>query len=100
MKKLSFYEQETLISFNRKDKIAQVYTHEPRLIRRLQALSLKYPDTFRLTDTDFECGFTYEMPKGLISIRAPISKEQRAAMRERGLKIGRMLHIKTGVQLP
>lgn len=88
MTKLSLEEQETIINFNRADTIAEVYTHEPRLLRRLRVLTEQYPDTFRLTGKHFDCGYSYELPKELISIRAPMSDETRQAYRERAMQKG------------
>ena len=96
MTRISFYEQETLISFNREEALAEVYTHEPRLIKRLQALSCKFPDTFKLTRIHSNDGFSFELPKKLISIRAPTSEKRRREMREQGLRIGYGPHAKTG----
>ena len=42
--KLSLYEQETIILYNQEELTANVYTHDPKLLRKLEALSQKYPN--------------------------------------------------------
>lgn len=81
--KLSLYEQETHINYNREDKNATVYTRDPAVMRKLDALVIEFPDVFRcIGDTDIDK--TYEMPKSFISYRKPrkISEQRRQEMRE------------------
>ncbi len=81
--KLSLYEQETVINYNREDKNATVYTRDPAVMRKLDALVIEFPDAFRcIGNTDIDK--TYEMPKSFISYRKPrkISEKRRQEMRE------------------
>lgn len=39
--------QETIVNFNVEEKMATVYTREPATIGQIDALVIKYPDTFR-----------------------------------------------------
>ena len=41
---LSLYEQETIILYNQGDATAEVYTHDPKLLTKLEGLAQKYPD--------------------------------------------------------
>ena len=82
--KLTRYEQETIINFNAQDQMATLYTRDPAVMRKVDALVTEYPDTFKCigeTDTDK----TYEMPKSVVTYRKPrrLSDEQREAVRIR-----------------
>lgn len=76
--KLSRYEQETIINFNAGEEMATVYTRDPAVIRKLDALVIEFPEVYRcirVTDIDK----TYEMLKSCVSYRKPrrLSEEQR-----------------------
>ena len=86
--KLSRYEQETIKNFNAGEEMATVYTRDPAVMRRLDALVIEFPDTFRcIGETDIDK--TYEMPKSSVTYRKPrkLSEEQREQARERMNKI-------------
>ena len=78
MSKLTRYEQETIINFNAGEEMATVYTRDPAVIRKLDALVIEFPEVFRCigyTDIDR----TYEMPKSSVTYRKPrrLSEAQR-----------------------
>ena len=82
--KLTRYEQETIINFNAGDQTATIYTRDPAVMRKVDALVIEFPDTFKcIGETDIDK--TYEMPKSFVSYRKPrrLSEEQREAARER-----------------
>ena len=82
--KLTRYEQETIINFNAGDQTATLYTRDPAVMRKVDALVIEYPDTYKcIGETDIDK--TYEMPKSFVSYRKPrrLSEEQREAARER-----------------
>ena len=82
--KLTRYEQETIISFNAGEQTATVYTRDPAVMRKVDALVIEYPDTYKcIGETDIDK--TYEMPKSFVSYRKPrrLSEEQREAAKER-----------------
>ena len=86
--KLTRYEQETIINFNAQDQMATLYTRDPAIMRKVDALVIDYPDTFKcIGETDIDK--TYEMPKSVVTYRKPrrISEEQREAARERIMKL-------------
>ena len=86
--KLTRYEQETIINFNAEDKTATLYTRDPAVMRKVDALVIEYPDTFKcIGKTDIDK--TYEMPKSAVTFRKPrkLSDEQRNAARERIMSI-------------
>lgn len=81
MTKLSRYEQETIINFNAGEEMATVYTRDPAVMRRLDALVIEFPEVYRcirVTDIDK----TYEMPKSCVSYR----KKRRLSEKQRELK--------------
>ena len=82
--KLSLYEQETVINYNREDKNATVYTRDPAVMRKLDQLVISFPEVYKcIGETDIDK--TYEMPKSAVNYRKPrrLSEEQRQAARER-----------------
>jgi hypothetical protein len=88
MMKMTRYEQETIINFNAGEQIATLYTRDPAVMRKVDALVIEFPDVFKcIGKTDIDK--TYEMPKSVVTYRKPrrLSQEQRKAARERMLKV-------------
>ena len=86
--KITRYEQETIINFNAEEKNATLYTRDPAVMRKVDALVIEYPDTFKcIGETDIDK--TYEMPKSAITYRKPrrISEAKREQAREAMKKI-------------
>lgn len=82
--KLTRYEQETIINFNAGDQTATLYTRDPAIMRKIDALVIEFPDIYKcIGETDIDK--TYEMPKSFVSYRKPrrLSEEQREAAKER-----------------
>ena len=73
----------TEVYFNAADAIAEVYTHDTELKKRLTAYAAKYPGLCRQIDDDEQGGLCFEIDKHRISIRltAPYSQERRDAAR-------------------
>ena len=71
----------TEVYYNAKDPIAEVYTHDTKLKRRLMAYATKFPELCQQTDDDEQGGLRFEIDKSRISIRltAPYSEERRNA---------------------
>ena len=86
-------EQETIINFNEEEKVASVYTFNPRLQRRLAKLAEEFPDDcIREVDTWQPPGSVdYTVPKKWIKINPSHSREmteeQKQAARERMIAI-------------
>ena len=81
--KLTRYEQETIINFNAQDQMATLYTRDPTIMRKVDALVIDYPDTFKcIGETDNDK--TYEMPKSVVTYRKPrrISDERRSQLQK------------------
>ena len=71
----------TELYFNENDALAEVYTHNTELKKRLTAYAVKYPELCQQTDDDGQGGLRFEIDKSRISIRltAPYSEERRKA---------------------
>jgi len=96
MVKLTKYEQETIILYNQGESKADVYTHDPALIDKLERLSEKYPTQIIRNDSR-----SFTVPKRCVSVREPYSEERRAAARARAKSLGtkpptRGIRSKTG----
>ena len=74
----------TELYFNAKDPLAEVYTHDTKLKRRLLEYAEKYPQLCQLTEDDEQGGLRFEIAKERISIRltAPYSDERRSNARK------------------
>lgn len=86
--KLSLYEQETVINYNREDKNATVYTRDPAVMRKLDQLVISFLEVYKcIGETDIDK--IYEMPKSAVNYRKPrrLSAEQREAARERAVNL-------------
>ena len=83
---LSAYERETIINYNMADQDATIYTHDKKMIARLEKLSAKFPDDFKRKSQSPSGDATYIFPKKYLSIREPYSEARRQAARERALK--------------
>ena len=86
--KLTRYEQETIINFNSGDQTATLYTRDPAVMRKVDALVIEYPDTYKcIGETDIDK--TYKMPKSFVSYRKPrrLSNEQREMARLRAKQL-------------
>lgn len=80
--KRSLIEQETIILYNQAELVAEVYSHDPKLLKKLAQLAQKYPEQVIQKEEH-----SYTVPKGCVLIREPYSEARRNAARERA-KIG------------
>lgn len=76
------YERETIINFNEAEDTASVYTHNTRLINRLDALCSENQAITCITKVDGRR--EYLLPKTWVKVVPPrqLSEEQRARMAE------------------
>ena len=85
-------QKNTDLYFNAKDPMAEIYTHDTKLKRRLTEYAAKYPELCQLTEDDEQGGLRFEIAKERISIRltAPYSEERKSNARrwakENGLR--------------
>ena len=80
----------TEVYYNAKDPIAEVYTHDTKLKKRLLEYTAKFPELCQQTDDDEQGGLRFEIDKSRISIRltTPYPIERRKAASELAKKRG------------
>lgn len=83
MSKLTRVEQETIILYNQAESSADVYTHDPALISKLELLAEKHPKQIKRNDAH-----SFTVPKRCISVREPYSDARRAAASQRAKLAG------------
>lgn len=90
-KKLTRTEMETTINYNDLSDNADIYTHNPALIRKLNICCEKHPESFKMIKYDAEFGsYCYVVPKKYIKVNAPrkgMTEEQKEAVSERFKKL-------------
>ena len=74
----------TELYFNAKDPMAEVYTHDTKLKRRLTEYASKYPQLCQLIEDDEQGGLRFDVAKERVSIRltAPYSEERKSSARK------------------
>lgn len=83
--KLTRIEQETVFLYNQEEKLAHVSTCDPKLIRKIDSLTLKTDVITKVSERE---GYAeYTLPKGCIKIKIPrrLDEKQR-------LEIGKRLN--------
>ena len=86
--RLSPAERETIILFSDADETASVYTHDKRLIKKLDSLCRKCPDEIRMERKPAHGAHFYVVPKACVSVREPFSRERREAASKRAKENG------------
>ena len=81
--KLSLAERETILLYNQADPMAEIYTHDPRLMEKLDLLAKKHPEQVCKKDKH-----NFTVPKRCVSVREPYSAERRKAASERAKVAG------------
>ena len=71
--KLSLVERETILLYNQAEPMAEIYTHDPRLMEKLDLLAKKHPDQITRKDAH-----NFTVPKRCVSVREPYSAERRS----------------------
>lgn len=82
-------EQETVINFNEAEKTATVCTHNPALIRRLEALADQRPKDAQRGRVFPDGGHEYSIPKRWVKVSAGrmITEERRKALGQRAKEL-------------
>ena len=62
--KLSLTERETILLYNQAEPMAEIYTHDPRLMEKLDLLAKKHPDQITRKDAH-----NFTVPKRCVSVR-------------------------------
>ena len=87
---LTLLEQETIITFNREESEAEIYTFDPKMIRIFTKFAQEHPDLCRHDEPATEMhAHVFTLEKGLLTIRPKrmLSEEQREAAQERAKKL-------------
>ena len=86
MRTVPIDEQETTINLEAILGVAEVYSCEPTMMRKLEKLAKEHPDEVTLEHPD-GYGIIAHVPKGYVSVRAPkkmnYTDEQRRVLAER-----------------
>ena len=72
-----------VLLYNQAEPMAEIYTHDPRLMEKLELLAKKHPDQITRKDAH-----NFTVPKRCVSIREPYSAERRKAASERAKAAG------------
>ena len=80
---LSLVERETILLYNQAEPMAEIYTHDPRLMEKLTRLSKKHPEQVCKKDKH-----NFTVPKRCVSVREPYSVERRKTASERAKAAG------------
>ena len=69
----------TELYYNAKDPLAEIYTHDTGLKKRLLAYATKYPEMCQMTDNDEQGGLRFEINRSRVSIRltSPYSESRK-----------------------
>ena len=81
--KLTPLEQETILLYNQAETTADVYTHDPHLMEKLEYLCKQSPDQFIRKDDH-----NFLVPKRCVTVRAPYGKSRQEAASERAITRG------------
>ena len=84
---LTKFEQETIIIYNASTDPGELYTCDPNVMRKMDALVKQYPDKYKvIKETSFDK--TYSFPKSFIRFRKPLnlSEEQKIKIIMTGIK--------------
>lgn len=87
---LTNYERETIITFNEAEADCEVYTYNPKLVRKLTERCESHPSLYRMIAEDQFGGYTFCFPKSLLTInpRVPMSEDLREKHRRNAIENG------------
>ena len=86
--KLSKLEQETILLYNEEETTASIFTHDPKLKRKLKRLAEKYPEKVYPDRGECSGAVSFTVPKSCVGVREPFSDERRRAASERAKSAG------------
>ena len=73
--KLSLVERETILLYNQAEPMAEVYTHDPRLMEKLELLAKKHPDQITRKDAH-----NFTVPKRCVSVQGSHTAQNAAKL--------------------
>ena len=83
---LTRLEKETIVNYNEEEPHAEVYTRSALVMRKLDKLCERFPDTYTCIKRNSEQA-TYHCPKDRVSFRPPTSEAQRSAGKKKALSL-------------
>ena len=93
--RLSKYEQETIILYNEEEATASVYTHDPKLMEKLERLSMEYPDKIYTERKEHPGAVSYIVPKKCVMVHETFRDARKKAMSEKAKIAGRKPPVRT-----
>ena len=77
-------EKETILNYNSAESLADVYTHDTRLIKKMKELCDKHQDDFKFIKKDGQA-YYFKVTKKYVTVNAPriFSEDAKQRMSER-----------------
>ena len=96
---LSRIEQETIITYNAAEDLAEIYSCYPPMIRKLEKLAVENPEEWKLL-RETPTGKTFTFPKGLITLRRKgakreLTSKEKEAARIRGERLQKARRLRS-----
>lgn len=90
-------EMETIVNYNNGEKMAEVYSADPVVIRKLDDLCSRFPEDYECIKRD-EWSATYRFSKKLVQFRTPVhlTEEQKELARQNLAKANAKKEAKEG----
>lgn len=90
-------EMETIVNYNNGEKMAEVYSADPVVMRKLDDLCSRFPEDYECLKRD-EWSATYRFSKKLVQFRTPVhlTEEQKELARQNLAKANAKKEAKEG----
>ena len=90
-------EMETIVNYNNGEKMAEVYSADPVVMRKLDDLCSRFPEDYECIKRD-EWSATYRFSKKLVQFRTPVhlTEEQKELARQNLAKANAKKEVKEG----
>lgn len=90
-------EMETIVNYNNGEKMAEVYSADPVVMRKLDDLCSRFPEDYECIKRD-EWSATYRFSKKLVQFRTPVhlTEEQKELARQNLAKANAKKETKEG----
>lgn len=93
----SKFEMETIVNYNNGEKMAEVYSADPVVMRKLDDMCSRFPEDYECIKRD-EWSATYRFSKKLVQFRTPVhlTEEQKELARQNLAKANAKKEAKEG----
>lgn len=77
-------EQETILLYNNGEPEVEIYTYDPKLVRKIEQAAERHPDLYRIIQREPDGALRCVFPKKWLTVllREPISEERRKVLSE------------------